>query len=201
MRIASITYGASRYAPNRGRASYLTPRAEELLRNMDEVGMILDLTHLYEGAFWQALDVFQGPVMATHQNCQALVPGERQFSDGQIRAIIERDGVLGTSLDVWMLYPNWVRGETRVEDTDVTLATVVDHIDHVCQLAGSARHAAIGSDLDGGYGTEQSPVDLDTIADLQKIPDLLRERGYAEEDIRLVMHGNWTRKLNQILPE
>jgi membrane dipeptidase len=69
----------------------------------------------------------------------------------------------------------------------------VDHIDHVCQIAGSARHAAIGTDLDGGYGTEQSPNDLDTIADLQKIPGILRGRGYAESDVEGIMHGNWLR--------
>ena len=202
MRVASITYGESHYAPGgTGKDSYLTEEAKELLKAMDEVGMILDLTHLYEGAFWQALDAFQGHVIATHQNCQALVPGDRQFSDRQIRAIIERDGVLGIAMDAWMLHPGWVKGETKIEDTDVTLDTVVDHIDHVCQLAGNARHAAIGTDLDGGYGTEQSPKDLNTIADLQMLPRLLRKRAYGEEDIRLIMHGNWIRKLGEALPE
>lgn len=201
MRVASITYGESHYAPGgTGKDSYLTDDAKALLRAMDEVGMILDLTHLYEGAFWQALDTFQGHVIATHQNCRALVPGERQVSDAQIRAIVERDGVLGVAMDAWMLHPGWVRGETRIEETDVTLDTVVDHIDHVCQLAGNPRHAAIGTDLDGGYGTEQSPQDLDTIADLQRIPGLLRKRGYSDQDIALIMHGNWLRKLNEALP-
>ena len=77
---------------------------------------------------------------------------------------------------------------------------MVDHIDHVCQLAGNARHAAIGTDLDGGYGTEQTPRDLDTIADIQVIPDLLRKRGYIESDIELIMHGNWERLLGEALP-
>jgi membrane dipeptidase len=202
MRVASITYGESYLAPGGvGKDSYLTDAAEELLGTMDEVGMVLDLTHLYEGAFWQALDAFQGPVIATHQNCQALVSGVRQWSDEQILAVIERDGVIGAAFDAWMLHPGWVRRETRIEDTEVTMDTVVDHMDHVCQLAGNARHAAIGSDLDGGYGTEQSPKDLDTIADLQALPGLLEGRGYREEDTRLIMHGNWIRKLEEALPK
>ena len=70
---------------------------------------------------------------------------------------------------------------------------MVDHIDRVCQLAGNARHAAIGTDLDGGFGREQSPGDLDTIADLQRIPDMLRSAATSEADIEGIMHGNWLR--------
>ena len=72
----------------------------------------------------------------------------------------------------------------------LTLASVADHIDYVCQLAGSTRHAAIGSDLDRDYGTEQTPGDLDTIADLQKLDGLLRDKGYNTEDIKAIFHGN-----------
>ena len=153
--------------------------------------MILDVTHLADESFWQAVELFKGPILASHNNCRALVPGDRQFSDDQIRCLIQRGSVIGAAFDSWMLYPNWVRGETK--NTVVSLEAVVDQIDHVCQLAGSAHHAAIGSDLDGGFGTEQSPCDLDTIADLQKIPTLLRKRGYAESDIEAIMHGNWLR--------
>jgi membrane dipeptidase len=120
-----------------------------------------------------------------------LVPGDRQFSDEQIRKLIERDAVIGAAFDNWMLYPGWVAGQTS--SSVVSLETVIDHIDHVCQLAGNTRHAAIGSDLDGGFGREQSPGDLDTIADLQTIPPLLRKRGYTESDVEAIMHGNWLR--------
>jgi len=92
-----------------------------------------------------------------------------------------------------MLYPGWIRGQTTPEQAGVKIETVVDHIDRVCQIAGNARHAAIGSDLDGGFGKEQSPLDLDTIADLQRIPDLLRARGYDSEAIEGIMHANWVR--------
>jgi len=116
----------------------------------------------------------------------------------RLRAIINRDGVIGTALDAWMLQPDWIRGETTNEN--LTLGAVADHIDHVCQLAGNSRHAAIGSDLDGGFGQEQSPADLDTIADLQKIGGILDRRGYAGEDIANIMHGNWERLFLRVLP-
>lgn len=133
--------------------------------------------------------------MASHNNCRALVPHQRQFSDEQLQAIFERDGVIGAAFDAWMLQPGWVSGQSTNEA--VTLNTVVDHMDHVCQLAGNSRHAGIGTDLDGGYGREQSPSDLDTIADLQKIAGLLADRGYNGEDIAAIMHGNWLRLLRQ----
>ena len=94
-----------------------------------------------------------------------------------------------------MLQPGWLVGQSTNES--VTMADVVDHIDHICQMAGNSRHAAIGSDLDGGFGREQSPCDVDTIADMQKVASLLTERGYADGDIAAVMHGNWLRLLRQ----
>jgi membrane dipeptidase len=184
-------YGLSAYAYGTSTEGGLTEMGVALLREMEPLGMILDLTHLSEPAFWQALERFKGPVLASHNNCRALVPGDRQFSDDQIRAIVARGGTIGVALDAWMLYPGWVKGETA--NTVVGLDAVADQIDHICQVAGDVTHVGIGSDLDGGYGTEQCPHDLDTIADLQRIPGLLRERGYAESEIEAVMHGNWLR--------
>jgi membrane dipeptidase len=184
-------YGVSAYAHGTGVSGGLTGRGLDLLKAMDEVGMVLDVTHLADKSFWQALEFFHGPVLASHNNCRALVPGERQFSDEQIRCLVERGSVIGVALDSWMLYPGYEPGKTP--NSLVSLEAVADQIDYICQLAGNARHAAIGSDLDGGFGTEQSPHDLDTIADLQKIPALLRKRGYALADVEAVMHGNWLR--------
>ena len=113
--------------------------------------------------------------------------------DEQIKRLVARGAVIGSALDTWMMVPGWVRGKTRPEEAGVELEHMIDHIDHVCQLAGNARHAAIGTDLDGGFGREQSPMDLDTIADLQRLPELLRERGYKEPDITGILHGNWLR--------
>jgi membrane dipeptidase len=191
-------YGPSAYAFGTGSAGPLTDKGRQLLRAMDELGMILDVSHLTDESFHEALDRFQGPVLASHSNCRALVPGDRQLDDAMLQRMFERGGVIGAVMDAWMLQPGWVRGETM--NADLTLDAVADQIDHVCQLAGNSRHAAIGTDLDGGYGIEQTPNDLDTIADVQKIPELLRKRGYGEEDIAAVMHGNWMRLLERGLP-
>ena len=194
LRIVSLShYGISATAYGTDTEGGLTEMGRPMLRAMEEAGIILDLTHLADQAFYEALDAFGGPVLASHNNCRALVPGARQFTDDQIQRIIERDGVIGGALDAWMMYPGWIKGETSPEV--VGLEAMVDHLDHICQLAGNARHAAIGTDLDGGYGKEQVPHDLDTIADLQKLPDMFRQLGYSEEDINGIMHGNWVRLL------
>lgn len=186
-------YGPGRYAGGTGTEAPLTALGRELLTEMARLGLVLDVTHLSDAAFWEALERFDGPLLASHNNCRALVPHQRQFADEQLRAVIARDGVIGAALDTWMLQPGWTVG--GASNPPVPLERVVDQIDHVCQLAGSSRHAAIGSDLDGGFGREQSPHDLDTVADLQRLPDLLAARGYAAVDIAMIMHGNWLRLL------
>lgn len=197
LRLLGIThYGPGRYAGGTGTELGLTALGPPLLREMQRLGIMLDLTHCSDAAFWQALDHYGGPLLASHNNCRALVPHQRQFSDEQLRAIIARDGVIGAALDAWMLQPGWVISERHnPANPAVTLSDVVDQIDHLCQLAGTSRHAAIGSDLDGGFGREQSSQDLDTIADLQQIGALLAARGYAADDIAAIMHGNWLRLL------
>lgn len=193
--IGPAHYGPGRYAGGTSTELGLTQDGFTLLREMEQLEIILDLTHVSDQAFWQALDHFGGNVIASHNNCRALVPHQRQFDDTQIKAILDRDGVIGAALDNWMLIPNWVRGSR--DNSSLTLAHVADHIDHLCQLAGNAEHAAIGSDLDGGFGREQSPSDLDTIADLQKFVEILTRRGYTPEEISLIMHGNWLRLLRR----
>jgi membrane dipeptidase len=190
-------YGPGRYAYGTDSTAPLAQQGRDLLRKMDELGIILDATHLCDLAFWDAMDHFQGPVWASHNNCRALVDHNRQFSDEMIKALIARGAVIGGVFDAWMLSPGWIRGESTPMERNVTLATLLDHLDHVCQLAGNANHIGIGSDLDGAFGKEQCPADLETIADLQKIPDLLRSRGYTEEDVQKVMHGNWLRFLKK----
>uniref|UniRef100_UPI00404865B8 dipeptidase n=2 Tax=Algoriphagus sp. TaxID=1872435 RepID=UPI00404865B8 len=190
-------YGPGRYAFGTDASLPLSQQGKDLLRKMEELGIILDATHLCDLAFWDALDHFQGPVWASHNNCRALVDHNRQFSDEMIKALIARGAVIGGVFDAWMLSPGWIRGESTPKERNVTLDTLLDHLDHICQLAGNANHIGIGSDLDGAFGKEQCPSDLETIADLQKIPDLLRARGYSEEDVQKVMHGNWLRFLKK----
>jgi membrane dipeptidase len=190
-------YGPGRYAFGTDSSAPLSQQGKDLLRKMDELGIILDATHLCDLAFWDALDHFQGPVWASHNNCRALVDHNRQFSDEMIKALIARGAVIGGVFDAWMLSPGWIRGESTPKERNVTLNTLLDHFDHICQLAGNANHIGIGSDLDGAFGKEQCPSDLETIADLQKIPDLLLARGYSDEDVQQVMHGNWLRFLKK----
>jgi membrane dipeptidase len=189
--IGPAHYGPSPYAHGTGTEGGLFPPGPALLRSMEDVGMILDVTHLSDESFDEALEIYGGPVLASHHNCRALVPDQRQLTDEQLRRLIARGAVIGAALDAWMLYPGWVRGVTQPEV--VGLEAMIDHIDHVCQLAGNARHAAIGSDLDGGFGIEQTPRDVHSIADLQRVPDLLRQRSYSSDDIQNICYGNWVR--------
>jgi membrane dipeptidase len=191
-------YGPSAYAMGTGGDGPLTPAGRDLLREFDRLGVILDLVHTADTALAQALEIYSRPVFVSHGNCRALVPHDRQISDGQIRQIVGRGGVIGAVLDAWMLTPDYRRDDPARPKP--TLADVADHIDYVCQLAGNARHSAIGSDLDGGFGTEQSPADLDTIADLQKLAGILEGRGYSEADIDGIFHGNWLRFFREALP-
>lgn len=184
-------YGPGQYAFGTDASAPLSHQGKELVKKMDELGIILDATHLCDLAFWDALEIYHGPVWASHNNCRTLVDHNRQFSDEMIKALVDRGAVIGGAFDAWMLSPGWIRGKSTPKEREVTISTVLDHLDHICQVAGNANHIGIGSDLDGAFGTEQSPADLETIADLQKIPELLQRRGYNASDIEKVMHGNW----------
>lgn len=188
-------YGPGRYANGTDATGKMGQAGLDLLKEMDRLNLILDATHLCDDAFWQAMDHFQGPVWASHNNCRALVDHNRQFSDEMIKVLIQRGGVIGAAMDAWMIVPGWVRRQSTPEALNCNLEKLCDHIDHICQLAGNVNHVGIGTDLDGGYGREQSPYDIDTIVDVQKIPDILRKRGYSEADLELLMHGNWLRFL------
>lgn len=186
--IGPAHYGAGRYAGGTGVETGLTELGIPLLQEMERLGILLDVTHLSDEAFWQALEHYSRPILASHNNCRVLVPHQRQFSDAQLQSIIARGGMIGVAFDIWMLQAGFVRGQSNA---GVAIATVVDHIDHICQLAGNCQHVGIGSDLDGGFGREQSPHDLNTIADLQRLADLLSQRAYTDADISAIMYTNW----------
>jgi membrane dipeptidase len=190
-------YGPGRYAQGTDATGFMGPKGHELLKEMERLNIILDATHLCDDSFWEALDHFNGHVWASHNNCRALVNHNRQYSDDQIKALIERGAVIGAALDAWMMVPNWVRGESTPKGMNCNLAVMVDHIDHICQLSGDAFHVGIGSDLDGAFGREQCPYDLESISDLQKVTGLLKDRGYTSADIANIMHGNWIQFLRK----
>ncbi len=193
--IGPAHYGPGRYAQGTNATGGLGPDGKALLKEIERLNMILDATHLCDDSFWEAMKNFNGHVWASHHNCRALVDHNRQFSDEQFRELISRGAVIGGVLDAWMMVPGWIRHVSNARDLNCNLEVVVDHMDHICQLAGNALHIGIGSDLDGAFGKEQSPYDLETIADLQRIPGMLRKRGYTEQDVENVMYGNWLRFL------
>ncbi|WP_276483920.1 dipeptidase [Paraflavitalea pollutisoli] len=194
-------YGPGRYANGTDATGNLNDQGKVLLREMDRLGMILDATHLCDDAFWDAMRIFKGPVWASHNNCRSLVNHNRQFSDDMIRELITRGAVIGGALDAWMMVPDWVRQQSTPEAMQCNLDKLIDHLDHICQLAGNTLHVGIGTDLDGAFGKEQCPYDLETIADLQKLPGLLEKRGFTTEDIENMMHGNWLRFLRKAWAE
>ena len=184
-------YGPGRYAHGTNANSKLNEKGKALIKEMDSLNMILDVTHLCDEAFWEALEIFNGTIWASHHNCRALVNHNRQLSDDMIKALIEKKAVIGAAFDAWMIVPNWERAVSNPTNTNCNLEKIINHIDHICQLAGNTNHIGIGSDLDGAFGKEQCPYDIETISDLQKIPNLLLKRGYSEQDCQKIMHGNW----------
>lgn len=193
-------YGVGRYALGHDQDGPLSDPGRELLREMDGLGMILDASHLCDRTFHEALDLYGGAVWASHSNCRALVNDPRQIPDEQIVRLIERGAVIGGALDAWMMVPGWQRGITTPREAGLHLEHLLEHTDHICQLAGNANHVGIGSDLDGGFGIEQTPQDVQSISALQRVGDLLEKRGYSPEDIDKVLHGNFIRFLSKHLP-
>jgi membrane dipeptidase len=167
---------------------------------MERLGIILDATHLCDDSLREALDIYHGPVWASHNNCREYVAHNRQFSDNQITELAVRGAVIGVALDAWMMVPGWIRGKSDPVSMGVSLKLAINNIDHICQLTGNSLHAGIGSDLDGAFGTEQCPYDLDRISDLQKLPGMLSEIGYSASDIHNILSNNWIRFLKKNLP-
>jgi len=189
--IGPAHYGPGTYAHGTNSTGGIGVKGKELLKKIQELNLILDATHLCDISFWETMKLYDGPVWASHNNCRTFVDHNRQFTDEQIQELIGRNAVIGIALDAWMMVPNWVRGKSTPESMGVTLKQMVNNIDHICQLSGNSLHVGIGTDLDGGFGKEQCPSDLDTIADLQKIPQLLSDRGYDQQDIQNIMHQNF----------
>ena len=198
--IGPAHYGPGTYAFGTDSEGGIGTNGKRLLKEIEILDMILDMTHLCDQSFWETLDNYQGKLWASHSNCRRLVPNHRQFSDDQIKALIERGAVIGMAFDAWMMLPDWKRGITDPKKSGLVLETIVDHIDHICQLSGNADHVGLGTDLDGGFGKEQCPYDLKTIADLQKLDTILSKRGYSENDIEKIFHKNFINFLLKALP-
>jgi membrane dipeptidase len=193
--IGPVHYGPGIHGHGTDDEGPMTPRGRELLKEMERLGIILDATHLCTESFWDALDHFHGPVWASHSNCRTLAEWNRQFDDRQIRELIARGAVIGMAFDAIMMVSGWTYRRSRPQDFNLKIERICEHIDHICQLAGNARHVGIGSDLDGGYGTEQTPLDLNSIADLARLAELLELRGLKPAEIEGIFSGNFIRFL------
>ena len=196
--IGPAHYGPGVYAHGTDSNGGIGQKGKELVKKIEELNLILDVTHLSDTSFWETIEIYNGNLWASHNNCRKFVNHNRQFSDDQIKEIIRRDGVIGVPLDAWMMVPNWIRGESNPEAMGVSLNQMIENIDHICQLSGNSNHVGIGTDLDGAFGIEQTPTDIDTIADLQKIPLMLKKIGFSENDIEKVMNKNFISFLRRV---
>ncbi len=198
VRVVGPAWSQTRYSGGTRAPGPLTELGRALMPQLERAGIILDASHMAEQSFFDALELFHGTIIASHSNCRAFVDTDRQLSDEMIRAIVARDGVIGA-----VMYNNFIQAgwdKTARKDA-VTLADVVKHTRHICDLAGDARHVGIGSDFDGGFGMESVPREIDTVADLQKFADALSAASFGDADIANVLGGNWIRLLRRALPE
>ena len=198
--IGPAHYGHGTYAHGTNSEGGLGTKGKELLNEIEKLNMILDVTHLCDQSFWEAIDHYNGKMWASHSNCRSLVPNQRQFSNLQIKELIARKAIIGMAFDAWMMIPKWQKGISDPKKSGLVIETIIDHIDHICQLSGNSNHIALGTDLDGGFGKEQCPYDLETISDLQKMDALLKKRGYSENDIQKILNQNAINFLMGALP-
>lgn len=200
VRLIGPAWAGNRFCGGTQEPGPLTSEGYALLDGMASAGFALDLSHMDERAALQALDYYPLAVIASHSNPASLLPGlesNRFLSDRQIRGLIERDGVVGIVPFNRFLLPDWKTGDSRQA---VSLQHVAHHVDYICQVAGDALHVGIGSDFDGGFGLQSVPAEIDTIADLQKLAQILHEQGYTGSDVAAIMGENWLSLLRRTLP-
>lgn len=193
VRIVGLAWQATRYAGGTATPGPITPAGRAMVKSLDAHQIIHDASHLAEQSFWDLINLAQGPVIASHSNSRAIVghdPNERHLSDDMIRAIIDRDGVIGINFFDRFLLPHDAYGKRRA-----TLDDVVAHIRHVCELAGNTRHVGLGTDMDGGLGREQIPVEIKSSADLPKLTEALESDSFSRDDVEAILYENWARML------
>ena len=201
LRIIGLAWAGTRFCGGTRDPGPLTKEGRELLEAMADVGFSLDLSHMDELSARQALDLYPGPILASHANAASLLQGydgNRLLPEDVIRGIIERDAIIGVVPFNHFLDAHWKRGDRR---DPISLETLAAHIDHICQMAGDARHVGLGTDFDGGFGVESVPAGIDTIADLQKLAPVLTAKGYNNQEVAAVLGENWLRHLKTTLPK
>jgi membrane dipeptidase len=200
LRMIGLAWAGTRFCGGTHDPGPLTDEGRNMLAAMADFGFTLDLSHMDEMSARQSLDLYEGPLIASHANAAALLPGydgNRLLSDGVIRGLIDRNGIIGVVPFCAFLKNGWKKADSR---QGITLETLAAHVDHICQMAGDARHVGLGSDFDGGFGLEAVPVDIDTIADLQKLAPILKAKGYNDQAVAAILGENWLRHLRTVLP-
>ncbi len=200
VRLIGPAWAGNRFCGGTNEPGPLTSEGYALLEGMASLGFTLDLSHMDQEAALQALDAYPGRIAATHANAQALLKGydgNRHLPDRVIQGLLERDGIIGVVPYNGFLLAGWRRGDRR---DLLSLQHIVAQLDYICQMAGDAKHAGLGTDFDGGFGLQSTPPGIDTIADLQKLAPLLAEKGYSQEDIGAILGGNWLDLLQTGLP-
>lgn len=192
---------STRYCGGTKEPGPLTGEGFELLHRLEDLGAILDLSHMDEAAARQSLDAYQAPLLATHAN--PYTPNRQRESnrflkDEIIHGIAERGGVIGVVPYNLFLDPAWLKDDPK---TAVTLERLAEQIDYVCQLLGSARHVGIGTDFDGGFGLQSTPAELRSIADMPALIPILQKKGYTETEVAGIFGQNWLDFLLRHLPE
>lgn len=195
LRVVGLAWRKNRMAGGTGHPGPLTDEGRAVARALDRAGVIHDLSHLADEAFWELMSLATGPVMASHSNCRKIVPSDRQLSDEMIRAIVGRDGVIGLNFyDEFLLPPH------EYKTRRCRMSDVVAHVKHLTEVIGDAKHVAIGTDMDGGVGRDDIPFELATAADLPVVADHLSAAGFGDDDVRGIMGENWLRFFRRTLP-
>ena len=175
-------------ASETGKWHGLSPFGREVVREMNRLGMLIDVSHVSDAAFYDVLECSSRPVVATHSCCRALANHPRNMTDDMIRALAAKGGVIQVNF-----YPVFLDNTFREEDMFTTqrpsYKRIVDHIDHIVSLVG-IDHVGIGSDFDG---IDVTPDGLEDVSMMPKVFDEMRQRGYSESDIAKVASENFFR--------
>lgn len=189
-------FGDNTYIHGTGTEGGLKPPAAELFRAMRDAGMILDITHMADQAVWESFELWDGPVMASHCTCRSLVPGQRHLQDDMIKELIRRGGVIGMVFCQNFIDPDidWENRRSARKggwEPKYGMEALIPHVERIGDLAGGTiANVAIGTDMDGGFGAELTPTDVDTIADVRSFEGVLCNAGYRREDAEAILNGN-----------